>query len=103
MDFRYAIKRRFLRLPAPAIGTLVVIYFGYHVVQGEKGVIAYAQLASEVARVEASLAVRRAERARLEAKVALLGGDQLDADFLDEQVRRFLGLAHPDEVVVFTN
>ncbi len=49
------------------------------------------------------MAARQAEHERLAAKVALLGPDHIDPDMLDEQVRRYLGLAHPDEIVIFTN
>jgi cell division protein FtsB len=102
MEVWYTLSRRERALIAPTICTLVVIYFGYHVIQGDKGLIAYAQLAAEVERVEADLARHRVERRRLERKVALLGPEHVDPDMLDEQVRRYLGLAHPDEIVIFT-
>ena len=103
MEFWYRLPRRLQGLLAPAICALAVVYFGYHVVQGEKGLIAYARLLAEVERVEFGLAARQAEHERLAAKVALLSPDHIDPDLLDEQVRRYLGLAHPDEIIIFTN
>jgi cell division protein FtsB len=103
MEFWYPLSHRLRSLLAPAICALAVVYFGYHVIQGEKGLIAYARLVAEVERVEIGLAARQAEHERLAAKVALLGPDHIDPDMLDEQVRRYLGLAHPDEIVIFTN
>ena len=66
-----------------------------------RGLIAYMQYAMEVKRVEAELALIRAERERLERKVALLHPDHVDPDMLDERLRLILGLAHPDELIVF--
>ena len=87
----------------PTLCTLAAIYFGYHAVQGERGFIAYSHNATEIKRVEAELALIRAERERLEARAALLHPNHVEPDMLDEQVRRILGLAHPDELIVFTN
>ena len=41
------------------------------------------------------------ERTDLEARIALLRESSIDPDLLEEQVRKRLGFAHPDEVVVF--
>ncbi len=103
MELWYRIRRRLGGLIAPTACTLCVVYFGYHAVQGDRGLIAYAQLGLEVQRVEVELVAIRDRRFELERKVALLHPDHIDPDMLDEQLRRVLGLAHPDELVIFKN
>jgi len=101
MDSLYELRRRARGLVVPTLCILAAAYFGYHAVQGERGLIAYIQYSLEVQRVEAELALIRAEREQLGHKVALLHPDHVDPDMLDEQLRRILGLAHPDELIVF--
>jgi len=44
--------------------------------------------------------VNQAELSRLERRVALLRGDGLSRDMLEERARDVLGLVHKDEVVI---
>jgi len=80
---------------------LVIAYFGYHLVEGERGLSAYARLSQDLVRVEAQYRDAHIERERLEQRVALLHPDHIDADMLDERARLTLGIAHPDEVVIY--
>ena len=77
-------------------------YFGYHAVQGERGLVAWLRLSQEVERIEASLQIAVAERASLEHNVALLSPDGLDLDMLEERARVVLGLAHPQDFIVLS-
>ncbi len=97
------IGTRARRAMAPALGALLAVYFSYHLVQGEHGLIAYLQLKAQVAASQAQLDVLQAEKSKLAHRVRLLRPDSLDPDLLDEQARRMLGFAHPDELVIFTN
>lgn len=101
MELWYAIRRRGRALIAPSLLLLVAAYFAYHTVQGQRGLIAYARLDLEVARAEAELRTIEAERRVIEGRVALLHPDHIEPDMLGEQTRRILGLAHPDEVVIY--
>ena len=82
------------------IGVCAVLYFGYHAIQGENGVMAHLSLERRVAQAEIELAAVKAEERRLARRVALLRPESLDRDMLDEQARLLLNLAHPDDVVV---
>jgi len=86
-----------------ALGTLLAVYFSYHLVQGEHGLITYLQLKAQVKTIQAELHVLQAEKFRLARRVRLLRPDSLDPDLLDEQARHMLGFAHPDELVIFTD
>ena len=103
MQALYQLKDRARGLLWPGLCLLTAVYFGYHALQGDRGLIAYAQTATEIKRMEAELASIRAERRHMEQRAALLHPDHVDPDMLDEQVRRILGLAHPDELIVFSN
>ena len=99
MELWYRIRRRLGGLIAPTACTLCVVYFGYHAVQGDRGVLSWLQLKQEIAATGAELEAERAARLRLERRVALLKPEGLDRDMLDERARTVLGLAHADEVV----
>jgi len=83
------------------IGMCMVVYFGYHALQGENGVMTMLSLERRIASTEIELTAAKAEEERLAHHVALLRPQSLDPDMLDEQVRLVLNLAHPDEIVIF--
>lgn len=96
------IRSRFRQAIAPIIGSILVVYFSYHMVQGNHGLIAYMSLQAKVEHAEARYAEVHAERTKLEHRVALLRPDQLDPDMLEERARTMLDFVHPDEFVVMT-
>lgn len=85
----------------PCVCALALSYFGFHAVQGERGLLSWVQISQAVEQARAELATVKAEREALEAKVARLRPDALDPDMLDEQARYMLNLARADEVVVY--
>ncbi|MBT5433051.1 MAG: septum formation initiator family protein [Rhodospirillaceae bacterium] len=82
------------------IGMCAVVYFGYHAIQGEHGVMTLLSLERRIAQAEIEYASAKVEEERLTHHVALLRPQSLDRDMLDEQVRLILNLAHPDDFVV---
>ncbi len=82
------------------VGMCAVVYFGYHAIQGENGVMAFLSLERRVVQAEVELAAAKAEEERLARRVELLRPRSLDRDMLDEQARLLLNLAHPDDIVV---
>ena len=100
MDFWYEVRRRLRHAVVPFLSACAVAYFGYHVIEGDRGLIAWLQVSQEIERAEAEAASRGAEVGRLEKMVTLLRPEALDSDMLDERSRVVLGLAHPDEIIV---
>lgn len=96
------IRNRFGQAIAPILGSVLVVYFSFHMVQGNHGLIAYINLQAKVDQAEARYAEVHAQRVGLERRVALLRPDNLDPDMLDEQARRVLDFVHPDEIVILT-
>ena len=85
--------------PLAAIGA--VVYFGYHGVLGERGVLTWMALKQEIEHTRTAVAMSEAERDRLAHRVSLLRPESLDRDMLDERARLVLNMMHPDEVLVF--
>jgi len=84
----------------PLLGVLVIAYFAFHVVQGDRGLFAYASLTKQVAQAEVSEKVVAKERATWENRVSLLHPDQVDGDMLEERARIMLNYGRFDEVMI---
>lgn len=93
---------RFRSLLAPVVFAVVFAYFGYHLMNGDRGVLALLQLRQEVARAEATLAETKAARDIWEHRVAVLRNQTLDPDMVEERSRALLHVAWPDDIIVFT-
>ena len=93
---------RFRSLLTPVVFAVVFAYFGYHLMNGDRGVLALLQLRQEVARAEATLAETRAAREIWDRRVAVLRNQSLDPDMIDERARALLNVAWPDDIIVFT-
>lgn len=84
----------------PALGIALTAYFAYHLVEGDRGLLAWVRLTREIRVQNDRLADLRAQNTALRAKVADMTPDHLDPDLLDERVRAALNLAAPDEIVI---
>ncbi len=94
------IRQRARHVFLPVLGVSALVYFTYHAVQGDRGLIAYVHLTAEIELANEYLTQVGAARQALETDVALLQPDGLDRDMLDERARAVLGLAHADEVLI---
>jgi cell division protein FtsB len=95
------LRKRARHIIGPVLAATLFGYFAYHAVQGERGLLAWLKLNQQVQETEANYSRIRAERLRLDARVRLLRPESLDPDLLDERARATLGVAHPDDVVIF--
>ncbi len=96
------LRQRARQVAAPLLVASVVVYLGYHAIQGQRGIVAWLRLSQQIEQTRSALALTRAEERRLAHRAALLRPDGLDRDMLDERARAVLNLAHPDDLVVFT-
>lgn len=81
---------------------LILVYFLYHAVSGNRGFFAMVQLRQEVTHMQVELDIVKAQRLQLEHKVQRLKDESLDLDLLDELARLQLGYAAPNEQVYHT-
>lgn len=89
------------RVAGPFMLILIMFYLGFHLVSGERGVLALFRETRKFEIVNAQLIEAKAKRQALENKVRLMSDGSLDLDMLDEQVRRVLGMANKNEIVYF--
>jgi cell division protein FtsB len=101
MIFKQAIKTRLRQIWGVALFLSMMAYFVFHAFRGEYSLPALKRLQQqEIALIAESKLVQQ-EREDLKERIDLLKDSSLDPDMLEEQVRKRLGFAHPDEVVVF--
>jgi cell division protein FtsB len=100
MGMLHEIRHRGRHIVGPFFGVCLLVYFVYHAVQGERGLIAWARVSKDIESTQAALLASRAQEHGLEARVRLLRPDSLDRDMLDEQARRMLNVIRPGEKVI---
>ena len=81
----------------------MIVYFTYHIFQGQRGVLAWIRLDKKLKEQESILNDLTQEKESLEKEAYLLRPDSLDVDLLEEKARQVLNFAHVDEVVVQVN
>ncbi len=94
------IRQRAALIVGPILGISLVAYFAFHLVQGDRGLIAWLSLTQQIREARAGLADIDAQRAPLAHRVSLLR-DKVDRDLLDERARATFNLVAPNEVVIF--
>ncbi|MGE0257719.1 MAG: septum formation initiator family protein [Alphaproteobacteria bacterium] len=94
------IRKRARALTWPAVAIMVTGYFGYHLVEGDRGLLAWVRLSHELRQAQAKLEVASAKRAELQHRVAHMRADHVDPDLLESQIRKTLDVLRPDEIVI---
>lgn len=87
---------------AMLVGLLLLTYFGYYALYGDRGLLAQRRLEREVMVTEDKLATLKKEREVLEKRTGGLRPESLDADLIEQQAREQLGLTREGEQVVVT-
>ncbi len=87
----------------PVIGISFVIYFGYHVLHGDRGLIALRQLTQTVKSTKLAYANIYETRLAWSQRVRLLYPDSLDPDMLEERARVMLNYGYADDIVVMVD
>jgi cell division protein FtsB len=100
MSIGRELKRRGRVLLAPTIFLTITGYFGWNAIQGDRGLVAYAQRQELLRQVVAEQIAAKAERDGWETRVSGLRARHLDPDTLDERARAMLNLSDPNEVIV---
>jgi cell division protein FtsB len=83
-----------------AMAALLIGYFGVNAFSGNRGLKAKQDIDQQMAALSAELGRLKLERAQWQRRVALLKGDNLDADMLDERARALLDYADPHELIL---
>jgi cell division protein FtsB len=94
------LKVRAKQITGPVIGMTVVVYFAYHAVQGDRGLLALGKLRGEVNTLQSRVVDVRDERFVLAQRVQMLRPGSIDPDLLEERARILLGYGRDEELVV---
>ena len=85
-----------------ALFALLIFYFGYQALTGDRGLLTRPQREGELAARTQTLKHLQAEEADLDTRVRLLSDTSLSKDLLDERAREILGFADPRDYVIRT-
>jgi len=96
-ELKQGLKKAFL----PALMLFLLGYIHYHTFSGERGLIVWYELSSQIAELQTENARLAATIAGLEADVRRLSVKKPDYDFIDELARSELGVIKKDEVVIY--
>ena len=100
MNLLGEIRRRSRHIIGPVAGITLFGYFAYHVVQGDRGLIAWLKLSQQVETAQIQYDETAALRTEFAHRVGLLQPQSLDPDLLEERARSVLGLAHRDDIII---
>ena len=78
----------------------VVIFFGFHIFAGERGILARPELDRKIMLAEEKLNRLDKQQSFLLRRIKLLQAASLDADMLAETARAELGLYAPNDVII---
>jgi len=80
--------------------SMVVLFFGFHIFAGERGLLARPELDRKIAHAKERLDLLTKHRDYLTHRIGLLQSDSIDADILEETARDTLGLFGPNDVII---
>lgn len=102
MSTRQKKIRKTGRLVIPIIAIAFISYFGFHSINGDRGLNATQEFDVRKTQLETKLAALVAERKLLQQQVKLLPtSGPVVRDMLDERARQSLNLSRADEIVIF--
>lgn len=84
----------------PAVALMIIAFFGGYALFGSNGVLALGDYRQDLAERQAELGKLEAKRKIIANRVALLDPKKANPDMVDELIRKELGLAHPDEIII---
>lgn len=103
MNTLYAHRAVLRRHLVALVGVALCVYFTYHILQGNRGVLRLMAISSSIDTMSQINTSLHSERDILEKKVQMMRPGQVDRDFLDERVRLTLGYSGANEISVLYN
>lgn len=102
--YRLVLIARSLVLPFSLylIAGMIAGYFVWHGVNGQRGLKAGAEFEQRLADLRLERDLLKLEHMQWDKRIALLRGETIDGDLLEEEARTVLGRVHKNEVVILT-
>lgn len=79
---------------------LMIVYFAFHAVNGERGLLKYLYLRQEISDAQKIAQDYQKQKDKLEDKVKHLSNASLDLDLLEERARVVLNFASEEDFVI---
>lgn len=95
------LRRRARSVLWPVACALLMTYYGYHLIEGERGLKTWWRLNQDIEKAKVAHDSVAEKRKQLAVRVSLLRKQTLNADMVDERARRMLNILRPDEYVIF--
>ena len=99
------VRTRFRRFTYPLVLYCVAGgiggYFIWHAINGDRGLKVSGEYEKSIVMLEAELTATKAEKAQWTQRIALMRGDGIDRDLLDEEARVTLDRVGKDDLVIF--
>lgn len=83
-----------------AVLGLLILYFGFHALTGDRGILSTGERDQALAARQAQLETLTRRRVELETRARLLRDESISADLLDERARALLGFTDPRDYVI---
>ena len=87
-------------LVMPAVSAAAVAYFGYYTLWGTRGILALTDVRARLSVEEERLSTLKADRGRIEHRIALLKSGAEDPDLIEEIARRQMLGSLPGQIAV---
>jgi len=100
MDLR-DFRRRMKYIAKPVGLASIAMYFGYHTLQGDYGLLAWQKLDAHYEMSLVRLDALKKQQSLLQKNVKLLHPSSLSAEYIEQLAKRDLGYSHPNEVVLY--
>ncbi len=100
MDVAQDLKKRLRAVVWPLCFAFIAIYFGFHLVRNDNGLLALRAYDQRLDEAKIVLAQLTAERASLEKETQALRPSNIQLDALAEQARVRLNMGWPSEVLI---
>jgi cell division protein FtsB len=99
---RLRVFLRSLILPVTlfCVAGTVAAYFVWHGVHGQRGLKTGEEYEQKLSQLRLERDVLKIQRMQWEARIALIKGENIDADVLEEEARNRLGRVHKNDVVI---
>ena len=97
------IRARARYVVGSVLAVFIVVYLVYHVISGDRGLIAWWRLSREAVVTQAKVKTTEARLRTLERRVRLLHPGSLDRDMLEERARVMLNYGHAEDIVILEN
>lgn len=100
MTHRHKVRKSLHGAIGPSLAALAVLAMLAYGVFGPTGLYAWGEYSQSVEKRQALLAELKTRRSELQNRVDLLQQDRVDPDMADELIRKDLGVAHQDDVII---